>query len=382
MKSLLLKPRSRSRVLQGHPWVFAGEVQDLPPNSENGKTVLLRDSRKRILGSGIYNNHSKIVWRRFSWERTAFSMTFIREAMVRALKRRPSETCRRLIWSESDSLPGLVVDQFGKVLAVQALTLAIDMRLPAIATILQEQTGAEVVVFRNDSSVRKLEGLDSYIRTFEEKCLEPFEVSIGGLTYLLDLVEGQKTGFYLDQREQHALVASFAAGRSVLDAFCNQGAFALQCAKAGASAVLGIDSSDTAIRAASRNAEINGLDVEFRQANVFDFFTDHRETSFDLIILDPPPFARTQAQVEGAVKGYKEINLRALKALKSDGILATYTCSQAITLDLFQSVLVDAAGDAKRSVRILHTCFQAADHPVLLSMPESGYLHGFILQVD
>ena len=382
MKSLFLKPRSRSRVLSGHPWVFAGEVQALLPESENGKTVLLRDSRKRLLGSGIYNSHSKIIWRRYSREKQAFSMAYIREALEKAIARRAEDNCRRLVWSESDGLPGLVVDQFEEVLSVQALTLAMDMRLPAIATTLQELTGAEAIVFRNDAPVRKLEGLDTYIKTFEEKSLEPFEVTIGGIKYTVDLLEGQKTGFYLDQREQHHLVASYGKGRSVLDAFCNQGAFALQCAKAGAASVLGIDSSDTAVQAAERNAEINDLTAEFRQANVFDYFTENRESRFDLIVLDPPPFARTQAQVDGALKGYKEINLRALKALNEQSILATYTCSQAISPVMFQSLLAEAAADAKRSVRILHHCFQASDHPVLLNMPESGYLHGFILQVE
>jgi 23S rRNA (cytosine1962-C5)-methyltransferase len=362
--------------------VFAGEVQDLLPESENGKTVLLRDSRKRLLGSGIYNSNSKIVWRRYSRERIAFSMTFIREAINSAIQRRPQTRCRRLIWSESDSLPGLVVDQFDEVLVVQALTMAMDMRLPAIATLLQELTDAKVVVFRNDASVRKLEGLDTYVGTFEDKVLEPFEVTMDGIVYKLDFLGGQKTGFYLDQRGQHKLVASYASGRSVLDAFCNQGAFALQCAKAGAKAVLGIDSSDTAVEAARKNAEVNELEAEFQQANVFDYFTEHRDVTYDLIILDPPPFARTHSQIEGASKGYKEINLRALKALNSGGILATYTCSQAITSEHFRLIAAEAASDAKRSVRILHTCFQAADHPVLLNMPESEYLHGLILEVE
>ena len=382
MRSLFLKPRSRSRVLSGHPWVFAGEVQSLLPESENGKTVLLRDSRKRLLGSGIYNSQSKIVWRRYAREKQAFSMGYIREALEKAITSRADDRCRRLVWSESDKLPGLVVDQFDKVLSVQALTLAIDMRLPAIATTLLELTGAEIVVFRNDAPVRKLEGLDTYIRTFEEKSLKPFEVSIGGLKYTVDLLEGQKTGFYLDQREQHSLVASYAKGRSVLDAFCNQGAFALQCAKSGASSVLGIDSSDTAVEAARDNAKANELEADFQVANVFDYFTEHRGESFDLMVLDPPPFARSHGQLEGALKGYKEINLRALKALTPGGILATYTCSQAVSMERFTALLIEAAGDAHRSVRVLHHCYQASDHPVLLSMPESEYLHGLIVQVE
>lgn len=309
-------------------------------------------------------------------------MGYIRHALKKAIARRAEEPCRRLVWSESDALPGLVVDQFEKVLVVQALTLAMDMRLPAIATTLIELTDAEAVVFRNDATVRKLEALDTYIRTFEDQPLEPFDVEIGGISYRLDLLEGQKTGFYLDQREQHALVSSFASGKKVLDAFCNQGAFALQCAKAGAESVLGIDSSDTAIEAATVNAETNELEASFQQANVFDYFSDNREEKFDLIILDPPPFARSHGQLEGGLKGYKEINLRALKALNPGGILASYTCSQAVSMEVFSSVLTDAASDARRTARILHHCYQASDHPVMLSMPESEYLHGLILQVD
>tara|TARA_Y100000588_G_C14273928_1_gene933512 strand:- start:334 stop:1236 length:903 start_codon:yes stop_codon:yes gene_type:complete len=287
MKSLLLKPRSCSRVLQGHPWVFAGEVQDLLPGSENGKTVVLRDSRKRILGSGVYNQNSKIIWRRYAWNKVPFSMQFIRKSIEKAIQRRPVETCRRLVWSESDLLPGLVVDQYGDALVVQALTLAIDMRLPAIATILQELTNAKAVVFRNDASVRKLEGLETYVGTFNDQVLEPLNLDIDGLSYQLDLLKGQKTGFYLDQREQHALVSTFAKGGAVLDAFCNQGAFALQCAKAGAKSVIGIDSSDTAVQLARYNAKENRLEATFEVENVFDYFTNNRDERFDLVVLDP-----------------------------------------------------------------------------------------------
>lgn len=382
MKSLLLKPRSCSRVLQGHPWVFAGEVQDLLPESENGKTVVLRDSRKRILGSGVYNQNSKIIWRRYAWNKVPFSMQFIRKSIEKAIQRRPVETCRRLVWSESDLLPGLVVDQYGDVLVVQALTLAIDMRLPAIATILQELTNAKAVVFRNDASVRKLEGLETYVGTFNDQVLEPLNLDIDGLSYQLDLLKGQKTGFYLDQREQHALVSTFAKGGAVLDAFCNQGAFALQCAKAGAKSVIGIDSSDTAVQLARYNAKENRLEATFEVENVFDYFTNNRDERFDLIVLDPPPFARSHAQVEGALKGYKEINLRAIKALNPGGILATYTCSQAFSMEVFEDLVSGAASDARRSIRILHHCYQAKDHPILLTMPESAYLHGLILEAD
>jgi len=382
MKSLFLKNRSRARALEGHPWAFAGEVQELLPDSCNGKSVLLRDSKKHILGSGIYNNKSQIVWRRYATGKQAFSMEWIRGALKRAIDRRAPASSRRLVWSESDMLPGLIVDQFEDVLVVQALTLAMDMRLAAIADCLAELLEPRAIIFRNDAPVRELEGLERKVEFWRDQSVEPGWYEVGGLRYFLDLVGGQKTGFYLDQREEHSWIRSVAKGRRVLDAFCNQGAFSLNAAQVGAASVLGIDSSGPAVEGARRNATENGLEAEFLEANVFDYFTDNREERFDLIVLDPPPFAKGKGQLEGALRGYKEINLRGIKALDAGGILATYTCSQAVTPELFRKVVSDAAWDAKRPVRVLRECRQGADHPVMLGMPEGAYLHGLVLELD
>jgi len=382
MKSLYLKPRSRARALEGHPWAFAGEMTELLPESYNGKSILLRDSKNHILGSGIYNSKSKIVWRRYAPGKQAFSMEWIRGALNRAIDRRAPASSRRLVWSESDKLPGLIVDQFEDVLVVQALTLAIDMRLAAIADALAELLNPRAIIFRNDAPVRELEGLAREVTYWKEQQVEPGWFEVGGIRYFLDLVGGQKTGFYLDQRDEHAWIRSMAEGRRVLDAFCNQGAFALNAAQCGARSVMGIDSSGPAVEAARRNAAENGLQAEFVEANVFDYFTGNREEQFDLVVLDPPPFAKSKGKLEGALRGYKEINLRGIKALAPGGILATYTCSQAVTPELFRQTVAEAAWDAKRSVRILRETRQAADHAVLLGMPESAYLHGLILEVD
>jgi 23S rRNA (cytosine1962-C5)-methyltransferase len=213
----------------------------------------------------------------------------------------------------------------------------------------------------------------------------PRWVNIEGIDYWLDLEGGQKTGFYLDQRAQHPLVAKYCAGKRVLDAFCNQGPFALHAARAGAAYVLGLDSSDEAIAAARRNAERNAVSAEFQAANVFDWFNDEArgtDAPWDVIVLDPPPFAKSKSALSGALRGYKELNLRALKALAPGGVLATYTCSHHMQDAELRSVLAEAAADARRRVQVLEFCHQPPDHPVLLTMPESEYLRGYVVRVE
>jgi 23S rRNA (cytosine1962-C5)-methyltransferase len=210
-------------------------------------------------------------------------------------------------------------------------------------------------------------------------------VKIDGFDYWLDLQSGQKTGFYLDQRPQHAAIEKYCAGARVLDAFCNQGAFTLHAARAGASEVLGLDSAEDAITAARRNAERNGVRAEFAVTNVFDWFNDPAravDPQWDVIVLDPPPFAKSKSALAGALRGYKEINLRALQRLAPGGVLATYTCSHHMQDADLRGVLAEAATDAKRKVRVLEWCHQPPDHPVLLTMPESEYLRGYIVRVE
>lgn len=380
--TLKLKPSNRPRVLQGHPWVFANEVERALPSSFDGEAVVCKDARGRLLGSGIYNSRSQIVWRRFSWRNVPLDEAFLREALVAAIGRREPEEARRLVWSESDDLPGLVVDQYQDVLVVQALTLAMDKRLPLVGELLQELVQPREIVFRNDAPVRAREGLDPNVSTRSGKELPAWWSSIGGLDFWVDLTHGQKTGFYLDQRREHQRVAELAAGRRVLDAFCNQGGFALQCARAGAASVLGVDSSEEAVAQARQNAEHNDLDASFETANVFDFFRRKSDDEWDLVVLDPPPFAKSRTEMAGALRGYKEINLRAIKRLTAGGILATYACSHHMSHSLFLELLGQASADAKRKTRVIGFSHQPPDHPVLPNMPESEYLRGFLLQVE
>lgn len=383
--SLKLKPNATSRVLSGHPWVFANECEALLPAAHDGEVVECRDRTGRFLGTGIYNSKSQIVWRRLSRDRVTLDEAYLRAALEKALARRNGfGDFKRLVWSESDDLPGLVVDQFGNTLVAQVQTLALEKRRVLISDLLAGLSGAQEIIFRNDANIRKLEGLAAEVHTRSGQAWEPRWVKIDGIDYWLDLQSGQKTGFYLDQRQQHGVVANYAKGRRVLDAFCNQGSFALHCAQAGATSVLGLDSAFDAVGQAKKNAERNGLKGEFIGANVFDWFTAQREAApaWDLIILDPPPFAKSKSALEGALRGYKELNLRAMKALVPGGVLATYTCSHHMQDAQLREVLAEAAADAKRRVHVLEYCHQPADHPVLVTMPESEYLRGYILRVE
>jgi 23S rRNA (cytosine1962-C5)-methyltransferase len=383
--SLKLKPNANSRVLAGHPWVFANECEALLPVEHDGEVVECRDRTGRFLGTGIYNSKSQIVWRRLSRERVALDDAYLRAALERAVARRAvMGDFKRLVWSESDDLPGIVVDQFGDTLVAQIQTQAMEKRAAIIGDLLAGLTDAKEIIFRNDANIRKLEGLPMEVHTRSGMGWEPRWVKIDGVDYWLDLQGGQKTGFYLDQRQQHSVVAKYAAGRRVLDAFCNQGSFALHCARGGAVSVLGLDSAFDAVGQAKKNAERNGLKADFQGVNVFDWFTAQRDAAaaWDLIILDPPPFAKSKSALEGALRGYKELNLRAMKALTPGGVLATYTCSHHMQDAPLREVLAEAAADAKRRVHVLEFCHQPADHPVLVTMAESEYLRGYILRVE
>ena len=378
----LRKDARNARALHGHPWAFAGEVETLLPKEAEGEGVLLRDPRGRILGSGLYNSASQIVWRRYARGEQALTKEFLASLIEKAVSRRENETVRRLVWSEADDLPGLVADQFGDVAVVQMLTLGMEKRALEIAETVKKLVGATDVLFRNDAPGRKYEGLDSVVETLSGNLIEARWLAIDGIEYFIDLSGGQKTGFYLDQRPQHRRVAQLAAGRRVLDGFCNQGSFGLQCAKNGAKSVLGIDSSALAVEQAKANAARNNLSAEFLAANLFDYFTEKRGEQFDLIVLDPPSFARNKAAVPGALRGYKELNLRAMRMLSPGGILATYSCSKSVSREMYFQVLTEAAIDAGRRVRIVEHTGQPADHPAILGIPETEYLKGAILEVE
>jgi 23S rRNA (cytosine1962-C5)-methyltransferase len=383
--SFKLKANANSRVLTGHPWVFANEVEAPLPAECDGEVVECRDRMGRMLGTGICNGRSQIVWRRLSRERVALDEAYLDGAIQRAVARRAPGDFRRLIWSESDDLPGVVADQYGDVVVLQIQTLAMEKRSALLGDLIHRHLNPSEVIFRNDAPIRRLEGLAMEVHTRSGKPWEPRWASIDGFDVWLDLMGGQKTGFYLDQRVQHQVVAKYCAGKRVLDAFCNQGSFGIHAFRAGASQVMALDSAADAIEAAKRNAERNKANVDFRVANVFDWLNDPSNKpgpNWDVIILDPPPFAKSKSALEGALRGYKDINLRAMQRLAPGGILATYTCSHHMQDEELRFVLAGAAADAKRKVRVVEFCHQPPDHPVLISMPESEYLRGYILRVE
>jgi 23S rRNA (cytosine1962-C5)-methyltransferase len=377
---LKLKKNSTPRVLKGHPWVFAGEIE-FARVMPNGSLVDLYTAKDQYLATGMYSAHSQIIWRRLSRNPIKSIEDHLSTAIQNAINRRKPETCRRLISAEGDLLPGLTVDQFEDVLVVQATTFAVDKWLPIIIDSLKKHLNPSEIIYKNTAPVRKKEGLELYVRTESGASLSPRWFCIDGIWYHLDLEKGQKTGFYLDQRHQYGIVSHYAKNKRVLDAFCNQGGFALKCYQAGASSVDAIDSSKECGEGLALNAERNDCKVTFYCENVFDFFTHNRGKKYDLIILDPPPFTRNKEGVEGAIRGYKELNLRAMQMLNSGGILATYSCSHHVNRDLFRWILSEASFDAGKEVKLLQETSQADDHTILLNMPETEYLKGMILQL-
>jgi len=281
---------------------------------------------------------------------------------------------------ESDGLPGLIVDRYFNHFSVQTLTLAMDQRKELIRDALVEIFAPQSIILRNDSPSRKAEGMEPCIELLYGENPGSFQVEANGLKFEVDLLDGQKTGLYLDQLQSHAEVAALAKGKRVLDCFTNQGGFALACAKAGAAKVTAIDVSASACAAARKNAELNGLEIEVLEHNVFDFLK-HAAPEYDLIILDPPSFTRNKKTLMDAMRGYKEIHLRSLKLLEKGGILSTFCCSHHASRELFLDNLVDASVDAKKSLRLVREHGQRPDHPILISIPETGYLKGFTVEV-
>jgi 23S rRNA (cytosine1962-C5)-methyltransferase len=385
---LILNKSVRHRILAGHPWVFATEVERVEGRAEDGGTIEVRSAKGESLGSAIYNSRSKIVARRYARGIVELDGRLLGERIDAALAYRESlgtmeaGGARRLVWSESDQLPGLVVDRYDDVLVLQSLTLAMARREACIAGLLAQKTGCRVVLTRNDAPVRQLEGLPLERNVLLGSYQTPTRVRIAGITYELDLWSGQKTGFYLDQAENYAAVAAFAQGRRVLDCFTNQGAFALSARKAGAASCRGVDQSAEALRHAEATARAENLSVEWMQANVFDLLRhyEQRRETFDLIVLDPPSFTKSKGNKESALRGYRELHLRAMRLLTPGGILATFSCSHHVTSRDWDELLQRAATETGTTLRLRRRLSQSSDHPVLVNVPETEYLQGYVLE--
>jgi 23S rRNA (cytosine1962-C5)-methyltransferase len=390
---LVLKPREDDRIRAGHPWVYDNEIARVEGEARGGETVTVLDSRHKPLGSAFYNPKSKIRARLYSRKPREADEEFFAETLGAALayRRRFFDTERqslRLAFGEADGLPGLIVDSFvgeasaggrrGRWLSAQFLSLGVDARKREVLAALGRVFPSDGVAERSDAPVRALEGLESATGVLSGEVPAGIIIEENGLRFGVDVLGGQKTGWFLDQRSNRAAAARCAKGRRVLDAFCNAGGFGLACAAAGASSVLAVDSSAEAVAAVSANAALNGLGaaVEAREANAFDFLhaLERSGESFGLVILDPPAFAKNRASVEGAHRGYKELNLRALKLLEPGGILVTCSCSHWFGRELFARMLEEAAADSGRRIRMLEERSQDLDHPIVSGYGESRYL--------
>lgn len=382
MAGLVVRPRAR--ILHGHDWVYGTEVLKIFGAPEDGDVISVKDGRDRLLGSAVYNSKSQIVARRFSRRRQDLDAEFFTRRIQRAQEFRDSlgvdPSVRRVLWSESDGVPGVIVDRFGPVATLQTLTLAMDLRRDLIAGAIKDVLGVGTVVERNDSSSRRAEGLEVRTGVLLGPEPGPQEITVAGMKFHLDAIHGQKTGFYLDQTASYLRVAAWAKGRRVLDCFSNQGAFAIACAQAGAAEVTAVESGKENLPRIEANALLNNVSVKVVGGDVFEVLSQaaRREEEYDLIILDPPPFTRTRKGIVDALRGYRELHLKAAQLLSKEGLLATFSCSHHVSAGEFEGSAAEAFADARRTARRLETYSQSPDHPILVGFPETEYLKGFL----
>lgn len=390
MTRIVLKKNEDRRIKSGHPWVFSNEIASIDGARESGIAAELFDAGGGFLGCGYYNPHSLISFRLLTKKREDIdSVDFYEQKLRLALALRtkvyPGMQTFRAVYGESDFLPGLVVDKYAGYLSLQILSAGMERRRPVLLEALQNVFAPTGIIARNDVSVRTLEGLDEKVELLYGEIPELVEMEENGLRFLVNLRSGQKTGGFLDQKENHQLLQSICKDKHVLDCFCYAGSWAVHAGKYGAASALGIDISARAVEQATSNARLNGLSdkVSFEECDAFDRLRTlkHEGRSFGVVIMDPPAFVKNKKNIAEATKGYMTVNRRALELLEPGGYLITCSCSYHMGREAFRDVLTQAARQAKREVRLVATCAQAADHPVLLSFPESEYLKCLVLQV-
>ena len=388
-KRIVLSAKGERWVRGGHPWVFRDDLARME-EPDNGAVTPFFNLRGDFLGQGFYSRYSRIALRKITSTETAIDDVFWQSLLEQAIRDRTThlesgdQACR-LVFSEADGIPGLIADWYAGHLVLQTLVPGTEGLLPRFTDIFRKLVGPKSVLLRNDGEARKLEKLDPEVRLLFGAIPEKVEIREGAVHYRLDLRTGQKTGAYLDQQENRKrLVAYGRPGFRMLDCFCYTGGFALHQALT-AGQVIAVDDSAGAVAAGQENARLNGLEnLRFIKANIFDYLkaAEKREERFDLITLDPPPFARRKAEVAGGQRGYLELNRRALAILKPGGILATYSCSHNISETAFLDILREGAWKAGRRVFLLEKQLQAPDHPILLTFPESYYLKGLVVRVE
>jgi 23S rRNA (cytosine1962-C5)-methyltransferase len=389
---VVLLPR-RARPFYGHhPWVYAGAIAAVEGDPADGDVVDLYSHAGHFVARGLFNSKSKIRVRLYTWwSEIPLDRAFFRDRLDAAVRLRnllglnsPGRACR-LVFSEADGLSGWTVDRYDRWLVVQFTSLGLALRRDLLAELLVERLRPEGIYLRTERGIGRLEGLELHDGPlWGQVPAEPITIEDDSLQIEVNLVEGQKTGYYLDQRENRRAVARLAAGRRVLDAFCYTGGFGLQAARAGARGVLGVDVSEPALKLAAANARRNGLDnIDLVRADVFDHLQDlvTARERFGLVVLDPPKFARARNALEEALRGYRRLQTLALRLLESDGILVTCCCSGLITVEMLEDLLAQLAVEERRDIQVLQRRGQAADHPVSVACPESNYLKCLISRV-
>ncbi len=388
--NLYLKPDRDRSVRRFHPWIFSGAVARVADQPQTGEIVSVCASDGSFIGRGFYNPHSQIVCRMLTWQDEPVAQAFFQKKIAAAMQLRQPMFAEhtgayRVINAEGDGLPGLIADRYADYLAVQISAFGMAQRRAEIVTSLQNIFRPRGIFERSTGAALREEGLEPVLQTLSgEEPPAAVEILENGLRFEAHLREGQKTGFFLDQRENRQWAATLSPGRSILNGFAYSGGFSVYAAKAGAAQVVSVDSSSTAMLWAKRNFTLNDLPVEEEDFVVADMFQFLRATTqqFDFIILDPPAFAHRQKDVENAARAYKDVNLRAMKIILPGGLLLSCSCSQPVSPDLFQKILFGAAADAKRFVRILGHRGHAADHPFSVYHPEGRYLQAWLLQVE
>lgn len=389
MAKVILKGKKNERIEKGHPWVYSTEILSIKGNYKPGDIVEVYLENGKFLGKGYINPKSQITVRFLTKNKDEeIDREFFKNRIVKALNYRKQLNygeSYRLIYAEADFLPALIVDKFNNTLVIQTLSLGMEKYKNIIVDILLELLSPECVYERNDAPVRELEGLELKKGVLYGELPEKIIIEENGIQYYVDVVEGQKTGFFFDQRENRKAIEPFVKGKEILECFCYTGSFALNAAKYGANNILAYDYSDEAISLARENAKLNGLqdNIKFEVGNAFDilrkFYNDKKK--FDVVILDPPAFVKSKKALEGAIRGYKEINLRGMKLLKPGGYLITSSCSHHVKDELFFEIIMSAAYDAKVTMRIIEKRSQAKDHPVLAASEETSYLKFYILEI-
>jgi Predicted SAM-dependent methyltransferases len=380
-----INKRGVDRIRRGHVWVYRSDIKNADA-IEPGSIVRVRDERERVVGKAFYSSKSQIALRFLCRDDTKIDAEFFRRKLAAADTYRAKigvdPNLSRRVFSEGDLLPGLIVDRYGEYLVIQSLIQSTDRLQPLLKDLLVERYRPKSVVVRNDNRVRELEGLELRQEIIGEPVPDPITIVEDGKVINISLTAGQKTGSYLDQRENHRIAGRLAFGRA-LDAFCYAGGFALQMS-AACQTVEAVDMSASAVELTRTNAAQNGLtNIECIDENVFDFLRRRfsEGARYDTIVLDPPAFAKNKESLPGALRGYKEVNNRAMRLLRPGGILITCSCSHHVTEPLFAEMLAEAANDAGCWLRVVDRRTQAPDHPILMSVPETLYLKCFIVQV-